>query len=59
MGSHLGFIQRAVWIEDQQHLIAAFEKQVPTGLFREQFEAKNAGVERLSLFEVIAVEGGF
>src|SRR5882672_11508004 len=59
VGSDLGFIERAVWIEDQQHLVAAFEKQMPTGLFREHLEAKNAGVERFSLFEVIGVEGGF
>src|ERR1051325_5307775 len=59
VGSRLGFIQRAARIEDQQHLITNFEKQVPTGLFREQLEAENAGVERFSLFEVIGVEGSF
>src|SRR5712671_5113804 len=59
VGSHVAFIQRAVWIEDQQHLITAFEKQMPAGLLREQLQAKNAGVERFSLFEVIGVEGGF
>src|SRR4051812_43657514 len=59
VGSHLGFIQRAVWIEDQQHLITAFEEQMPAGLFREQLESENAGVERFGLFEVIGEEGGF